>query len=107
MSVTGMKQGRKVLEEGNRQEGAKPWSRKVSGEVNPSEPGFQFRKRCRGPKPQESCCRLVRRRSGSVASEGESKLAGGERRMILIKRRGARVERPQGRSNGGEGSLNQ
>jgi hypothetical protein len=39
-SVTGMKQGRKVSEEGNRQEGAKPWSRKVSGEANPSEPGF-------------------------------------------------------------------
>jgi hypothetical protein len=34
-SGTGTKQGRKVLEEGNRQEGVKPWSRKVSGEANP------------------------------------------------------------------------
>jgi len=40
--VTGLKEGRRVLEEGNRQEGGKPWSRKVSGEANPSEPGFQF-----------------------------------------------------------------
>jgi hypothetical protein len=35
MSVTGMKQGREASEEGSRQEGEKPWSRKVSGEVNP------------------------------------------------------------------------
>jgi len=39
-SVTGMKQGRKAAEDVNRQEGEKPWSRTVSGEVNPSEPGF-------------------------------------------------------------------
>lgn len=39
-SGTGMKKGRKVLEEENRQEGAKPWSRKVSGEANPSKPGL-------------------------------------------------------------------
>jgi hypothetical protein len=45
MSVTGMKQGRKVLEDENRQEGEKPWSRKVSGEATPRLPGFQFRKR--------------------------------------------------------------
>lgn len=41
MSVTGMKQGREVLEEGSRQEGGKPWRRKVVGEANPREPGFQ------------------------------------------------------------------
>jgi len=41
MSGTGMKQGRKVLEEGSRQEGEKPWSRKVSGEVTPSQPGLR------------------------------------------------------------------
>lgn len=41
MSGTGMKQGRKVLEEVNRQEGEKPCSRKVSGEANPRQPGFQ------------------------------------------------------------------
>jgi len=41
MSGNGMKQGRKVLEDVNRQEGEKPWSRKVSGEASPSEPGFQ------------------------------------------------------------------
>jgi hypothetical protein len=40
MSGTGMKYGRKVLEDVSRQEGAKPWSRKVSGEANPREPGF-------------------------------------------------------------------
>jgi hypothetical protein len=41
MSGTGMKQGRKVLEDASRQEGEKPCSRKVSGEANPSEPGLQ------------------------------------------------------------------
>jgi hypothetical protein len=35
-----MKQGRKVREEANRQEGEKPWSRKVAGEANPRYPGF-------------------------------------------------------------------
>jgi hypothetical protein len=41
MSGTGMKQGRKVLEEGSRQEGEKPCSRKVSEQATPREPGFQ------------------------------------------------------------------
>jgi hypothetical protein len=44
-SVTSMKQGWKAAEDVNRQEGEKPWSRKVSGEANPSEPGFRSCKR--------------------------------------------------------------
>jgi hypothetical protein len=59
MSVNGMKQGREVLEEGRRQEGEKPWRRKVSGEASLRKPGFRDGA-LKGNKPQESGCRVSR-----------------------------------------------
>jgi hypothetical protein len=39
MSASGTKQGRRVRERRNRQEGEKPWRRSVVGTANPAE-GF-------------------------------------------------------------------
>jgi hypothetical protein len=71
-----MKQGRKAVEEVNRQEGASPCSRKVSGEANPRKPGFHGRMRWKGKNPRRAAVGLSGGGRFRSNSEGESKFGG-------------------------------
>lgn len=72
-----MKQGWKAPEEASRQEGEKPWSRKVSGEANPREPGFRSSNAGGEQTPREPATLIEGGSQVRSYSGGESKLLGG------------------------------